>query len=216
MPMTTKGFNRLRWASFAGAVLLPLIAWGQLYNWQISSLTAFQFFPLFGMWALMVMATHFILAGLRTRYKKIESNELYSDITGTFVLFCLLVHPSLLAWELWRNGFGIPPKSFYELVGSGAALFIALGSSALFAFLAYELLQNMRDKPKVKKVWFYILASQIVAVLAVYIHAYGVGTITQTSWFELVWIAVGLGALVGGILALKNEWKNRPSEQLEN
>lgn len=211
--MTTSNFNKLRWISFGLAVVLPFIAWGEFYHWRLTSLTAYQFFPLFGMWALLVMATHFILAGLRTRHKNIESNQAYSDATGTFVLFCLLVHPTLLAWQLWRSGLGIPPKSFYEFVGSSAVLYIALGSSALFAFLVYELLQSLREKPKVKKYWIYIFASQVVAIMAIYIHAYGVGMITRTGWFSIIWVLTGIAAIVGGILAIQDERKKQPKAQ---
>ncbi len=207
--MNSKQFNYVRWGTLFFAIALPFIAWAQFNSWDIFSLTIYQYFSLFGLVAFMIMATHFILAGLHSYFKEVGLNKKYSLISGIIVLICILLHPALLVWQLWLSNYGLPPYSYYRYVGSHGILFDTLGATALLAFLFYEVLVRLKQHTIIAKYWFYILASQLVALIFIFFHAKNLGIIVNSGWFGVLWIVLFIFMLIGGIFTLADEWKKQ-------
>ncbi len=168
------------WALSLVVLILAIYVWGQSLSWQIFAVPTYQLFPVFGLVAFSLMWVHYIVSALR-QYFGIDRSvtAFYFEVTSWMVLAAILLHPSLLIWQLWRDGLGLPPGS-YEMVYGWATL---LGTGALFVFLAYE----FRRKFGKRSWWKYMQYLSDVAMLVIVYHALRLGTQLQVHWFRSVW-----------------------------
>lgn len=186
--ITQKTFNRLAWGLFALAVALPLLAWSQAREWELDNLTAYGVFPLLGMWAWLTMSTHFMVAALRIKNDQLAELINFRKITGYFVLFCLLLHPGLLAFKQFQIGEGLPPASFLTYVATTSRYAIVLGSVAWLTFISYEFFIRLKRRPAVARNWKWVSLSQVIAMTLIFIHSLRLGQHLQTGWMRFVWI----------------------------
>ena len=177
--------------------ITAILAWGDGIHWRTSHLSAYQVFPIFGLLAFSLMWAHYVTAAARV-YLRLPKETLsdYFQITSLFVLLCLVIHPGLLIFQLWHDGFGLPPFSYLNNYVSkkntGAAL---LGSIGLIIFLAFELHRWFGKKTW----WKYIQYASDVGMGLIFVHALKLGRQLQPGWFRVVWWMYGislLGALV--------------------
>jgi hypothetical protein len=189
------GINRVQWVqagswAIAGvAVTLAVVAWGQSFLWQFNSLSPYLLFPLFGLIAFSLMWSHYI-AGVLRRLTGVEKSQLqrFLNLTGYAVLVLILFHPSLLIWQLWRDGRGLPPESYLHFVAPGLGWVALLGTVSLGVFLAYELRPWLQDRSW----WPWVTRSGDLAMLAIVYHGLRLGSQTQIGWYHLVWLFYGL------------------------
>lgn len=176
--------QKLAWGLSVLMLVLTLVAWGSMYEWQFSGMTTYQLFPLFGLLAFGLMWTHYIMDAIR-KYQGLSKDTLrdYFDTTSAAVLVFILAHPGLLVWQLWRDGHGLPPESYKAYVGSALYGFVVLGVIALITFVAYEF-RNFFKKPAWKQGLQY--ASDVAMVLIV-VHGFRLGSVIA-GWFTFVWI----------------------------
>ncbi len=197
------------------AIATPTLVWGDYISWDIGSVSIYQWFPLFGLWAWMLMWTHYVSGALRIVYSKLKKIQLYSKMTGFAVLACLLLHPGLLSYAQFRNGQGLPPNSYLTYVGSSLALSVMLGSVALLIFLSFEIFDRIKTKPQIVKWWPAISFSQTIAMMLVFIHALNLGMIINSGWFLYVWWLCGI-ILLPCFCLIHAEDLNRNDENLNN
>ncbi len=190
--MTQQKFNTIAWLLFGFAAMVPLIVWGSAIDWDIGDITIYQWFPLFGLLAWMVMWTHFVTGALRLNYSQLDKPKYYSVVSGYIVLGSLLLHPGLLAYAQFRNGVGVPPKSFYDYVGSSLTLAVIFGSIALLIFLSFEVFNRLKDNKSVRKNWLYISLSQSLAMTLIFVHGIRLGTNFTSGWFIYIWWLCGI------------------------
>jgi hypothetical protein len=199
----------LPWGLGFFALALPLVAWGQARSWHIS-LSSYAVFPLLGMWAWMVMWTHYAYGGLRLVYPSLERNTLYSKLSGWVVLGCILAHPGLLAIQQWQSVQELPPTSFINYVGQSMQPFVFFGTVSLIIFLAFDILRTKRHKSgKVKSSWRWVSLLQIMAMILIFVHAIKLGQHLQTDWMQLVWVACGCLLIPAGTLVVRNDFQDR-------
>lgn len=191
--MNQKTFTYYSWGIVALSLLLPFIAWGQNLNWQFSGLNGYQLFPLFGLLAWMVMATHYFTGYVRVKSGLVKP-PYFSSVTGYFVLACLLLHPAILAYNEFVNTDTLPPESFVNYVGESLQLAVFFGSFSLLLFLSYEVFDRIRHKTSIKKNWWLVNISQTIAMTLIFIHALRLGG-EISGWFLAVWIIYGLALL---------------------
>lgn len=189
--MKQKTFDSLTWGLVVLSLILSLLVWGDGIAWQFGSINAYQWFPLFGLIAWLVMATHYFSGALRITHPYLKKPAYYSKVTSFIVLASLLLHPGILAYSQWRNGFGFPPNSFVEYVGESLLLASMLGSIALTLFLAFEIFDRLKEKAVIKKNWWLVSISQTVAMMLVFIHALRLGG-DLDGWFLAVWLSYGM------------------------
>jgi hypothetical protein len=177
------------WALSAVVALLAFIAWGQGLNWQFSGLTAYQFFPLFGLLAFSIMWSHYIAAVARM-YSGIEKSKLnsYFEITSLLVLLAILIHPGLLAWQLWEDDLGLPPASELNYVGPALKAAVILGMIAWVIFLTYEFRRKFSDKVW----WKYVEYASDTAMILIFWHGLRLGHQISGGWFRIVWFFYGI------------------------
>src|SRR5437588_344845 len=63
----------------------------------------------------------------------------YFALTSYAVLVLICLHPGLLVYQRFRDGFGLPPGSVGSYVGPRLGWLTLLGLVSLLVFLAYEL-----------------------------------------------------------------------------
>jgi hypothetical protein len=193
--MNGKHLRIFAWGLTALTSLLSLIAWGQLYEWQLEALSLYQLFPLLGLLAFSIMWSHYIAAAVRL-HLRLDKAVLrsYFEITSLAVLALILLHPGILGWQLWQDGFGLPPGS-YQTFGGPLYSFLLFGVLSLLIFLAYE----TRRKFQTKSWWHYVEYASDVAMLLIIVHSLKLGSHLQDGWLRFAWIFYGmsyLGALL--------------------
>ena len=190
MSKPTQPLRLIAWSLAAGSSSLAIIAWGQSLHWELSTLSIYQFFPVLGLLAFSLMWSHFMVGWLRRRWHQ-EKTVVhgYFEITSWVVLAALLLHPGLLAWQLWRDGFGLPPNSYLEhYVSPELGWIIWLGIVSLTAFLLFEL----RRVYQTARWWPFIASLSDIAILLIWYHGYRLGGNLQSGWFKMVWFVYGL------------------------
>lgn len=187
--MKDKHLVILAWKLTAIVIILSVVAWGQGLNWQFEGLSTYALFPLFGLLAFSLMWTHYIVAAMR-QYFGIDRAVVhqYFEVTSLAVLAAILIHPGLLAWQLWRDGLGLPPGSELTYRGEEGRIFILIAMVAWLVFLAYE----FRRKYKTRSWWKYVQYSSDVGMILIFIHSLKLGGNLQTGWFKTVWWFYGL------------------------
>lgn len=173
---------------------MAFVAWSQGVRWQFSGLSSYKIFPLFGLLAFSLIWSMYVVGFLRRR-ARVDANEFrnYYKILGVIILGAILLHPSLLSWQLMRDGFGLPPGSIKEnYVSPALGWAVTLGMLSWLVFITYEL----RFKFKNKQWWKYVQYAGDAAIVAVFIHGLKLGGELQQGWFQVVWY------FYGGILLL--------------
>lgn len=181
-----KNIKAIEWALGAFVALVPAAAW--LGNVELDDLTLYDVFPPLGLVAFGLMWVHFVMGALR-RYSGVGTGgkDVFKTVSMGIVLALILLHPGLFWLALYLDGFGLPPQSYMEVYATQLG-FLGLGTIALMIFLAYELKRFFGEK----KWWKYVEAVQIVGMVAIFVHAIGLGNELKIDWVMLVWIFYGL------------------------
>ncbi len=187
------------WSLSALVSLLAILVWGSNARWRLSHLSTYQLFPLFGLLAFSIMWSHYIVAAVRM-LAKIDKQVLktYISVTGWAVLIIIFLHPGLLTWQLWRDGFGLPPGSVLkDYVAPALGYAAVIGMVSFFVFLAYELHRWFSKRP-----WWAVIGYLTdLAMFAIFYHSLKLGTQLQHGWYRYVWWFYGL-TLLGAIIYL--------------
>lgn len=191
--MKARDLNFIAWGLSGGAVFLAILAWGQGNSWELVGISSYQLFPLFGLLAFSLMWGHYVVAALRIYYK-IDKKHLkaYFEITSLAVLAAILLHPGLLAWQLWRDGLGLPPASEINFVGSDMKGAVIIGLISLVIFLAYELRRKFDQKPW----WKYVQYSSDGAILLIVLHSLRLGSHLRLGWYLGIWYLYAISLVV--------------------
>lgn len=131
--------------------------------------------------------------------------QTYSEVTSFVVLICILLHPGLLSWQLWRDGLGLPPGSEWKFVGEGLKVAVTLGMISWFAFLAYEL----RRWYAKKSWWKYVQYASDIAMLLIFYHALRLGSQIRHGWYRGVWWFYGLTLVASLIYIYYTKYQSR-------
>ncbi len=203
-----RSLNASAWSLSTIAVVIAITAWGQSLRWNFNHLSTYQFFPVLGLIAYGVMWSHYIAAVCR-QYLKIDKSVLhkYFELTSLVVLAAIVLHPGLLWYQLWRDGFGLPPGSYLEHYVAPSLRWAAiLGTLCLGVFLLYEL----RRKFESKSWWKYIAYLTDAAMIGILIHSLNLGTNLQRGWLRFVWYFYGV-TLIASLAYIYNNKLNKKS-----
>lgn len=158
-----------------------------LYVWWPSTenLTSYSLFPIFGLIAFSLMWTHYTAGALRNYYGLPEETlKRHFQITSYLVLFCILVHPTLLETQLFVDGFGFPPFSPFGVYTSFIErLAVLAGMTALTCFLLFELHRFYKNRSW----WKYVEWANIIAMGLILWHGFTLGGELRQPWFQVVW-----------------------------
>lgn len=187
--MSVKQLKVTAWTVTGIAAGLALLAWGQGLRWDISNLNSYRLFPLFGLLAFSLMWAHYVMAALRqSRGIKKAALKTYFETTSLLVLVFLVLHPGLLAWQMWQRGFGLPPGSLLQYVGASLRIWILIGIMAWVVFALYE----SRRRFSTKAWWPAVQVASDVAIVLIFFHGLRLGSDLHTGWYRLVWLGYGV------------------------
>lgn len=182
------------WGLSVLTISLAVLVWGQSFRWNFERLSLYGLFPLLGLVAFSLMWGHYIMSAVR-QYLKLDKAVLakYFTLTSAVVLVAILLHPGLLIYQLWRDGFGLPPGSYLNnYVAPSLAWATILGWIALIIFLLYEFRRRFSDRPW----WKYALYANDLAIIAIFIHGLRLGRHLQAGWFRGMWFFYGMTLLI--------------------
>jgi len=184
----------IAWLTTTITLLAAFAAWGQYLQWHLLGLSTYQIFPLLGLLAFSLLWSQYMMLALQ-KFWQTESEMLkqYFKMTGWAVLATLLMHPTLLIWQLWRDGFGLPPESYIRhFVAPGLGWVAVLGMISLCIFIVYELWRLFGHRSW----WRYVVYAADLAMVAVFYHGLRLGDQLQTGWFPVLWICYGTCLIV--------------------
>jgi hypothetical protein len=183
-------------------MVLAVMAWGQTSAWHFSHLSSYRLFPLFGLGAFSLLWAQYVMLAVLWRSRApADSLQRYFRASGYAVLGAILLHPSLLIWQLWRDGFGLPPESYLKnFVAPGMEWAALLGTFSLLIFLAYELHRWYGERSW----WRFVFYASDLGMLAVLWHGFALGGELQQGWYHVVW--TGYGAVLVAILGYLRFW----------
>lgn len=187
--LTKQRVQLAAWGLAAIVCGLAFLAWGEGLNWRLSRFSAYKLFPLFGLLAFSLMWSHY-MAGVVRRQAGMtkESIQSFLQVTGWLVLVLICLHPGLLVWQLWRDGFGLPPGSYLQnYVAPKLAWVALLGTVSLGVFLSYETKRWFARKAW----WPWVAYASDVAMLAVFYHGLRLGRNLHEGWYRQLWWLYG-------------------------
>lgn len=178
----------LPWALTAVVSVLAVYVWGNSFQWQWHTLNSLLFFPVLGLLAYSILWSQYMAGALTGSLLKDIDLANYFRYTGYAVLIAIVFHPGILIYQLFRDGFGLPPGSYKYFVGPSREWLALLGTVSLFVFLAYELHRWFGQKPW----WKYVVTAGDAAMLAIFYHGLRLGNQLQSGWFVAVWWFYGI------------------------
>lgn len=185
----------LAWGISLVTCAVAIVVWGHDYDWQLLPINNYILFPLLGLLAFSLMWGHYMASVIR-QVLGLEKQVLkrYFEATSLLVLVLICLHPSLLTYQRFRDGFGLPPGSFMNYVAPGMGWLTLLGAASLVAFLAFEFRRLYGDKSW----WHFVTEAGDLAMLAIVYHALRLGSHLQIGWYRYLWwfYAVSLVAVL--------------------
>ncbi|MBC7764687.1 hypothetical protein H7Y29_03140 [Microbacteriaceae bacterium] len=193
----------MQWVLGVTVTVVAILVWVSVRLNNSSDVTVYTVFPLLGLVGFSLMWTHYI-HGATKRYAALKDHgkDIYWYVSSGIVLACLLLHPLLLSFALWRDGLGLPPFSYMTAYES-MSFAIILGSLSLSIFLAFELHRWFSDRSW----WRYVDALQFVAMLAIFVHALSLGGELNVVWFKALWWLYGVTLVVAYVYSYRYDRK---------
>lgn len=204
----SRAFQIAAWSLSVLVTLLAIVVWGQSFNWHLS-FNAYVIFPVLGLTAYSLMWTHYI-AGTARQLLGLGPEVLrnYYRFTGYAVLVLICLHPGLLIYQRFRDGFGLPPHSYESYVAPGLGWVTLLGTASLLVFLAFEF-HRFYGK---RSWWHYVTEAGDVAMVAIFYHGLRLGTQLQSGWFRYVWWFYGITLIAVLIRSYSHKYFLKPSK----
>jgi hypothetical protein len=177
------------WSLSLVVVMLAFLAWSGTYAYHLRW-NAYIVFPLLGLTAYSLMWSHYVAGAVRQLMGLPPAIlKSYYQWTGYAVLALICLHPGLLIYQRFVDGYGLPPLSYERYVAHGLGWVTLLGTASLLIFLAFEL-RRLYAK---RSWWHYVTEAGDVAMLAIFYHGLRLGSQLQMGyWFRAVWWFYGL------------------------
>lgn len=187
----------LPWLITTLVSILAVWVWGNSLEWHLSNLSTYQIFPVLGLLAFSIMWSHYMAGFMRRTFLRQVDLRGYFNWTGYVVLVAIVLHPGLLAYQRFRDGFGLPPASELNYVMPSLSWVVLLGMVSLLIFLAFELKRWFANRSW----WKYVVLAGDAAMLAIFYHGLRLGTQLHISWFRAVWWLYGITLAIAIVYA---------------
>jgi hypothetical protein len=200
----TQKVQAFAWGITLAPSVLAFVAWGDFNAWKLGGISSYQLFPLFGLLAFSIMWAHY-MASVARQHSAVDKKALayYFEATSFMVLVLILAHPGLLSWQLWRDGFGLPPGSDLNYVVPSARWAILFAFTGLSIFLIYEFRRFYQKRPW----WKYVQYASDAAMVLIYFHALKLGGTLMSGWYRGVWYVYGISLLAAFVFVYKQKFQ---------
>ena len=178
--------------------------WLQQNDFQLFGLSAYQYFPLFGLLAYMTMWVQYMVEAYMHATETPHTIDPFFKRTSLFVLLCIVLHPAIFISKLYADGAGLPPASYSQYVAESMVWLVGLGTISLILFIAFEFRKYFIELG----IWKYVVLLNDVAMLAIFYHGLRLGSTIQSGLFTYVWYFVGV-TLVAAIAYKYYYWHSQ-------
>ena len=161
--------------------------WDSTRGGTLQDIEPVSLFPLFGLLAFTIMWYHFLIAAFKRHWPDAYDYKQFFHKTSKGVLILILLHPGLLLYEGMTHSF-----TAFDYVGEDNKIFILFAYVALSVFLAYEVVDRLRDKAIFKNNGEIIAAINRAAFILIYVHGLMLGQHLQTGWLRSLWLFYGI------------------------
>jgi hypothetical protein len=194
----------IAWVLSVLVVAAAVIAWGQTNDWKFFGSSLYRLFPIFGLLAFSLFWVQYVVAGLSMLIPaRAPGITQFFKVTNILVLLAILLHPGLLSYQLWRDGFGLPPMSILKVM-PGVEWIVVLGMISWVIFMSYLVTVKQHRYFRTKKWWVWFGYAGEVGMLAVFYHGFRLGDQLQSGWFKGLWFVYGI-ILVGAFACLHRD-----------
>lgn len=176
-------------AVFAAAAIA---AWAQPYRWELSTMTTYDASALFDILAFSMLTVLVILGAVAT-FQRVAYGAV--RLTTLLLLLSLALHPGFLFWQLWRDGYGLPPLSYLHFYSQDQLIPITIGTAGFGAMSVCALLLSRR--------WIHsrwLLGVVIAAAGAMYYYTLMQSGFVHRTWVAGWWIGCGVVAALSAII----------------
>lgn len=167
---------------------LAVFVWGQSNEWQLTHLSLYQVFPVLGLLAFSIMWSQYMIEATKNLNPRLPDVGTYFTRTSWAVLVLILLHPGILMYQRFRDGYGLPPGSYLSYVAPMQKWIVLLGSVSLLIFIAFEFKKFFEKH----HVWHLVQILNDAAILAIFYHGLRLGTQLHQGWYQSVWYFYGL------------------------
>lgn len=174
------------------ACTLALFVWGASNEWHLAHLSLYQIFPVLGLLAFSIMWSQYMIEAAKNLKPSLPDIRTFFTRTSWAVLVLILLHPGLLIFQRFRDGYGLPPGSYTSYVAPMQKWIVLLGSMSLMIFIAFEFKKFFEKH----HVWHIVQILNDIAIVAIFYHGLRLGTQLQQGWFQYVWYFYGLTLLL--------------------
>lgn len=184
------------WILSVAAVATGITVWAHDHGFHLSGhQSIYVIFPVLGLSAYSIMWSQYVTGVFRRLLGQPPAVlRTYFKSTRFVVLALICLHPGLLIYQRFRDGYGLPPVSYERYVAPGLGWVTLLGTACLLIFLAYELHGVFGKKPW----WKYVAYAGDAAMLGIFYHGLRLGSDLQFGWFMKLWWFYGI-TLVGSL-----------------
>jgi hypothetical protein len=173
-------------------------------GWSLNAINAYTFFPLLGIVGYSVMWSQYLANSLRKSVYKGTNLDGFFRQNRRIAVTSIALHPALLVYMRFRDGYGLPPGSYEGFVAVSNAWVTLLGTASLAVFLMFGLYRWFGNKSW----WKYVTRAGDAAMVATFYHGLRLGSQLQGGWYHYVWLFYGISLVV--ILLRKYVLLSRP------
>jgi hypothetical protein len=187
----SRSSSQLLWPALgltALTCLLALLVWGNSAEWQLTHLSTYQIFPVLGLLAFSIMWSQYMVEAAKNVAPSLPDIKTFFTRTSWAVLVLILLHPGLLIFQRFRDGYGLPPSSYTSYVAPMQEWIVLLGSMSLMIFIAFEFKKFFERY----NLWRAVQILNDVAIVAIFYHGLRLGSQLQQGWFQYVWYFYGI------------------------
>lgn len=170
----------------AGLVgVIAFAAWAEPFAGRLWPMSPYAAAPLFDMLAFSLVCVYAI--ALVAAHHLARGTAWVAGLIAGLALTAIVLHPGLMFWQLWRDGFGLPPASYFHFYTQDQLVGLTFGVSG-YLLTAIVLGANVvRPRPASR------FSAGILAIGGAGMFWYSLLTnvFIQESWFVRVWIALG-------------------------
>ena len=185
-------WNLFPWILAMVVIGVGFTVWFETMSFTFKVVSLYQVFPIIGILAWSIMWTHFIVGEIRRLIPSLPKHKPYHRTSTAIVIWLVLLHPMILAIEQLRQGFGLPPLSYFAYAGEARIPYVILGMLGLTGFLFFEVIARFKENPKVVRLWWLVNFTQTIAMASIFYHALVLGSDMHSGWFRSYWIVLGL------------------------
>lgn len=184
----------------AGLLATACIAWAEPFEGKLWPMSPYALTPLVDMLAFTLVCVFGMVHLVRTRLGR-YGTVVARVVTG-MTLLAIVLHPGLLFWQLWRDGYGLPPLSYLHFYTDDQLIGVSIGTAG-YALTGAVLVWYLWRQQRLTYGPMLVL---VAGGAGMFWYSLLINVFVQESWFATVWVGYGILfalTMVGSLLRLR-------------